>query len=146
MEPGATQLLDRRAPLPAVPVPEPVLPGPLGWSSMAELPDAVPVVDRPDPAIYGADAFYPAEIVQPGPVQWQRGRRLLPLRVFPFRYNPVAGKLSYYPDVRITVRVEPGPKPAAEDAYQLQPGISEPWAVNPPPPHRRWRRHAHPHR
>ena len=102
------QLLDRRAPLPAVPVPEPVLPGPLGWSSMAELPDAVPVVDRPDPAIYGADAFYPAEIVQPGPVQWQRGRRLLPLRVFPFRYNPVAGKLSYYPDVRITVRVRAG--------------------------------------
>ena len=39
-------------------------------------------------------------------LQWQGGRRLLPLRVFPFQYNPIAGTLRYYADLRVTVRVQ----------------------------------------
>ncbi len=130
VEPGRAELIARPSPLPAAPVPQPVV-GPLGWG--AEWPDAVAVADQPDPAIYGADAFYPTALVQAGGVQWQRGRRLLALRVFPFQYNPVAGILRYYPDIRITVRVEPGAEPAAEAASQLQPGVANPWAsaVNP---------------
>jgi hypothetical protein len=48
-----------------------------------------PRFDRLDPAIYGVDAFYPAAPVVVGAEQWQRGRRLLALRVFPFQVNPV---------------------------------------------------------
>ncbi len=106
VEPGESIAIGQPTHLPAVPVPQPILPGPLGWSAEAERPAAVPVIDRPDGQIYGADAFYPAALVQPGPEQWQRGRRLLALRVFPFEYNPVAGVLRYHPDIRIIVRVD----------------------------------------
>ena len=66
----------------------------------------VRTVDQPDPTIYHADALYPASVVEAGAVQWQGGRRLLPLRVFPFQYNPVAGTLRYYADLRVTVSVQ----------------------------------------
>ena len=105
IEPGSVIEIQRQAPLPAVPVPQPILPDTMGGSSVADWPAAVPVIDRPDPEIYAANAFYPASIVQPGVEQWQAGRRLLALRVFPFQYNPVAGMLRYYADVRVTVRV-----------------------------------------
>ncbi len=104
-EAGAAQVLSHRPALPAVPVPQPADPNPLGWSAGVDQAAAVRTVDRPDPAIYGADAFYPASLVEAGAVQRQGGRRLLPLRVFPFQYNPVAGALRYYPDLRVTVSV-----------------------------------------
>ena len=86
--PGA-RLLDQGVDVAAVPVPDLAPPGPHGWAADVELPGAVPTVDRPDPAIYGANAFYPSSPVVPGAVQWMQGRRLLALRVFPFSYNPV---------------------------------------------------------
>ncbi len=103
--PGAAVLIPVAAALPAVPVPQPILPGAAGWDD-TDRPTAVPVVDRPDPAIYRADAFYPASVVQAGPVQWQRGQRLLAVRVFPFQYNPAAGVVRFYADMTVTVRVE----------------------------------------
>ena len=95
-----------RGPLPAAPVPEPPAPNPLGLLADMDQAADVRTVDRPDPAIYAADAFYPASVVEAGAVQWQGGRRLLPLRVFPFQYNPVAGTLRYYADLRVTVSVQ----------------------------------------
>ncbi len=65
--------------------------------------DFLPALDRPDPTIYAADAFYPAAPVQAEELGWQAGRRLLAVRVFPFQYNPVRGELRYYPDIRVTV-------------------------------------------
>ena len=112
---GETRVLRRERPIPAVPVPQPVSPGPAGWTG-ADLPGAVPTLDRPDPAIYRFNGFYPASIVRTGAVQWQRGRRLLPVQVFPFEYNPVAGVLHFHPDIRVTVRVHPGGQAAAPAA------------------------------
>ncbi len=99
--------LDQRAQVPAVPVPQLPEPMPQGRAPVADETDLLPVLDRPDPAIYAVDAFYPAAPVVAGDVQWQRGRRLLALRVFPFQYNPVTGELRYHPDIAITVRVTP---------------------------------------
>ena len=71
------------------------------------LPVDAPTVDQPDPSIYAVDAFYPASPVVAGAEQWQRGRRLLALRVFPFQYNPVTRQLRYHPDLHITVHLTP---------------------------------------
>lgn len=105
VEPGAAQLLSQPTPLAAVPAPQPVEPKPYGWLTGEDLPAAVATLDRPDPAIYQTDAFYPATLAQAGMIQWQAGRRLLQVRVFPFQYNPVAGMLRYYADIRVTVGV-----------------------------------------
>ncbi len=105
VEPGAAQLLSQPMLLAAVPAPQPVEPKPYGWLTGEDLPAAVATLDRPDPAIYQTDAFYPATLAQAGMIQWQAGRRLLQVRVFPFQYNPVAGMLRYYADIRVTVGV-----------------------------------------
>lgn len=70
-------------------------------------PTVAPTVNRPDPAIYSVDAYYPTSLVF-GEEQWQRGRRFLALRVFPFQVNPISGSVYYHPNVRITISVAPG--------------------------------------
>ncbi len=119
----------------AVPAPALDLRSPQGVT-MADGPDTVPVRDRPDPAIYGQDAFYPAEPVTVGPVQWQRGRRLLPIHVYPFQYNPVAGLLFYHPDLKITVRLRPAAAASSgECPGALAPGApAAPASPSPAPP------------
>ncbi len=102
---GSRVLADRLA-IPAVPVPDFALQGPESPVERPDLPGIVPIVDRPDPAIYQRNAFYPASPAVAGDVQWQAGRRLLAVRVFPFQYNPVTREIDYHPDVEITVRVE----------------------------------------
>ncbi len=92
--------------------------------------DAVPLADRPDPAIYAADAFYPAALVQAGTAGIQRGRRLLPLRVFPFQYNPLRGELRYHPDIRVTLTLAgpaalPGREADAFGATRVRRGVPE---------------------
>ncbi len=103
--PGAARLLSQPTPLAAVPAPQPVEPKPYGWLTGEDLP-AVSTLDRPDPTIYQTDAFYPATLAQAGMIQWQAGRRLLQVRVFPFQYNPVAGMLRFYADISVTVSVQ----------------------------------------
>lgn len=96
--------LSLSGPLPAAPSPEAII-MPWGWQGADDLPEAAPLRDWPDPAIYRRDAFYPAQPIQGGPEGWQRGKRLLAVRVFPFQYNPVAGTLRFLPDLRVSVRV-----------------------------------------
>lgn len=104
--------LDEQVVVPPAPVPPGAPLGPRGSFPGGELPAAVASVARADPAIYARDAFYPASPVVSGNVQWQRGRRLLALRVFPFQYNPASKTLRYHPDLRIAIRVAPGgPRP-----------------------------------
>ncbi len=102
-----TRVLTVPAVLPAVPVPDMPPAPPEGWNP-ENGPTAVPVANRPDPQVYATNGFYPQSPVVSGSEQWQRGQRLLALRVFPFQYNPVAGILRYHPDVRITIRITPG--------------------------------------
>lgn len=89
-----------------VPSPQVILDAPLTPQEIAERMAAAPLMAQPDPGIYGADAFYPSSPVQAGPEQWQRGRRLLMVQVFPFQYNPVTGKLLYHPDIEVRVTAE----------------------------------------
>lgn len=77
-------------------------------AELAELPSVAPVLDKPDPAIYAVNALYPASLAIAGDVQWQRGQRLLPLRVFPFQYNPVTHQLQYHPHISVKVTTIPG--------------------------------------
>ncbi len=101
-------ILTERVDVAAVPVPDIDLNGPVALHNQAELPSAVPVIDRPDPTIYGVDAFYPTSPVVAGEPVVQGGRRILPVRVFPFQYNPVTRQLRYHPDVLIQVQVQGG--------------------------------------
>lgn len=101
-----SRTLPQRLAIPAVPVPNLSLRGPESWTRRGDLPGAVPTVDRPNPAIYGTNAFYPASPALAGDEQWQRGRRLLAVRIFPFQYNPVTREVLYHPEVEVTVRVE----------------------------------------
>ncbi len=89
-----------------VPQPQVALDAPLSPQEVADRVAAAPAVPQPDPAIYAVNAFYPASVVQAGPEQWQRGRRLLAVRVFPFQYNPVTGRLLYHADVEVRVTTE----------------------------------------
>ncbi len=101
-----SRVLPQRPAIPAVPVPNLSLLGPESWTRRSDLPGAVPTIDRPDPAIYGVDAFYPASPAVAAAEQWQRGRRLLAVRVFPFQYNPVTREVLYHPEIEVQVRVE----------------------------------------
>ena len=87
------QTVPLSAPLDAVPVADLDLNSPYGALAQ-DVPDALPVVDRPDPAIYGQDAFYPASLAQAGP-EGVRRRAAAP-----------AG-------ARLPVPVQPGPRRAA---------------------------------
>jgi hypothetical protein len=125
--PGSRILAERFA-VAAAPVPNLDLNGPVAPQDLEALPSSVPVVDRPDPGIYGVDAFYPASPVIAGEPVWQDGRHILPVRVFPFQYNPITRQLRYHPDLQITVQVsdgEEGTLPAAPQGT----GFYEPTAL-----------------
>ncbi len=100
-----SRLLDERIAIGAVPVPDLNLNGPTSLEDLATLPSYVPTVNRPDPGIYGANAFYPASPVVAGEAVPHDDGRILPVRVFPFQYNPVTRQLLYHPDLRIIVRL-----------------------------------------
>ncbi len=99
------QRLSAPTTLPAAPAPQLDLAGPGPATAIPDLADRAQLVARPDPAIYAADAFFPAEPVVAGLEAWQRGRRLLPITIFPFQYNPVREELSYHPDLHITITI-----------------------------------------
>lgn len=103
--------------------------GPTAWQDLPALPDEAPEIDRPDPAIYAVDAFYPASVVVAGQEQWQRGQRLLAIRAYPFQYNPIAGVLRYYPDIQIDIRVAAEGEPA-QPRRELSALPSQPFEVD----------------
>lgn len=101
------QLLRAPAALPTAPTTELRLDGPPSNYSQDEIAHALTVARRPDPEIYATDALYPGQYVQAGPEGLANGRRLLPLKVYPFQYNPVSGVLHYRPRVELTIHFEP---------------------------------------
>ncbi len=109
-------LLVRQVSIPAAPVPYPEAIDRSTAVNLGDYPAVAPTIDRPDPAIYEADAFYPASPVILGEEQWQRGQRLLAIHVFPFQFNPTTDSIIYHPDVRITVSVAAADPPVARGA------------------------------
>lgn len=120
-----SRILAERVTVNAAPAPNLNLNGPIAPQDLATMPSAVPVVDRPDPTIYAVDAFYPASPVVAGEPVQQGDQRILPVRVFPFQYNPVTRQLRYHPDLRLTVRLlageSAGPSAPQEDGNFYQP-------------------------
>ncbi len=57
----------------------------------------------PDGRIYGAVAWYPAEVVEVSGSGYLRDQRFLSLRVHPVRYNPATGQLEWYRRMRVRV-------------------------------------------
>lgn len=104
-EATGSYLLSGKHPIRSVPVPEQVAGSPTRLQDYGSGLPSVPVLDRPDPAIYGMDASYPEAPVLPGVEGCQRGRRLLPVRVFPFQYNPVTQEVLHHPQIKVTVHV-----------------------------------------
>ena len=104
-QPGPAVKLGIEGALPAAPTARLDLNGPTPWQQRTDLPQAVPEVVTPNPAIYAQNAFYPAELVQAGPEQWQNGRRLLAVRAMPFQVNPAQGQALFYPSIRIVITV-----------------------------------------
>ncbi len=104
-ESSGSRILAERVSVAAAPVPDLDLNGPVAPQDLPTLPSAVPTLDRPDPGIYGVDAFYPSSPVVVGEPVRQGDQRILPVRVLPFQYNPVTRQLRYHPDLLITVRL-----------------------------------------
>lgn len=120
-----SRILEERVTVAAVPAPDLDLNGPVAPQELSSLPSAVPLIDWQDPAIYTVDAFYPASPVIAGEPVQQGDRRVLPVRVFPFQYNPVTRQLRYHPDLRVAVRLLNGgtPAPAAASGDFYQPSV-----------------------
>ncbi|MBS1250136.1 MAG: Gingipain R2 [Chloroflexi bacterium] len=57
----------------------------------------------PKESIYAQDTLFPENPVQLGEDAWMRDQRLVPLRVFPFQYNPVQGDLVWYKTLRVEI-------------------------------------------
>ncbi len=111
MEVGAeVEILHAPASLPSAPVTELQLSGPMSSYTPEEVAAALAVKLRPDPVIYGTDAPYPARVVQAGPEGIAWGKRLLPIKVYPFQYNPVTGALHYRPRIEFSVHFTPAGK------------------------------------
>ena len=61
---------------------------------------------RPDAAIYSADAFYPEAIYTLSEPMYARDVRLVELRVYPIRYNPVSHTIWQAQRIHVTVEFE----------------------------------------
>ncbi|MBC8424344.1 hypothetical protein H8E07_09495 [bacterium] len=74
-----------------------------------------PLVYEADAAIYGVDAFYPAEAVVVSEVREIRGVDAAILAVRPFQYNPVTDQLRVLRDLRLEVDFTDGDGRFGED-------------------------------
>jgi hypothetical protein len=56
--------------------------------------------------VYGSDDVYPARAVEVLRTAGYRRYNLVDVRVTPFAYRPLSGKLSYYPDIKVRVKYQ----------------------------------------
>lgn len=68
--------------------------------------DAVNVVAGRDLAVYGANAFYPADIVVVDGYQQMRKWRMVQLTLSPVTYNPVAGRIRWLTSADLVISFE----------------------------------------
>ena len=128
---AASRVLEQHVTVRSAPAPDPSMTGLENWTQLPneELPTAVLTIDRPDPDVYGTNAFYPASPIASREVVWQEGRRLLPLRVYPFQYNPVTGELRYHPEIRIQIKVKASASTLQPEAAPVSAIVAAPQAV-----------------
>lgn len=97
-------------PLPA-PRPRPVrLP-----DNPQDLPVEAPVARLPDPAVYAAGAFYPAEIARLDRPQQLRGQRVARLHIYPLRANLAERQMEIVRSLRLRITFE---QPASPDSVR----------------------------
>lgn len=82
----------------------PLLPS-RGNISRDQDPSSVPYVKG---QIYTVDKVYPVHSIQPGDTYYIRGAKGLPVRVFPFSWNPVSGELRVIKSITIRVHLKNG--------------------------------------
>jgi hypothetical protein len=107
----AVQSLQLDAGIPPAPVVQPVWDSGLFSPFPGAPPDRIVAAELPDAGIYHTDALYPASRFQAGPDRWMAGKRLLPLRVYPFRYNPVRRTVEHAPEIAVRITVAPAVEP-----------------------------------
>ena len=93
-------------------------PVPIGIKNHPSL--ALAAGDAPNPAVYGADAAYPASQAELTSVQRLCGYRIAIVRIYPVQYLPASGKLISWPRLKVTVSLGNGPE-GAEAAAMLRP-------------------------
>lgn len=62
---------------------------------------------NPDPDIYSSSTLYPPDIFKTVTIQTKRGYRILFVNIFPVRYFPAEGKLSWCREIEIQVSTQP---------------------------------------
>ncbi len=69
----------------------------------------IPRRTAPDPAFYNSSRPFPPEIISRESLQWKKGFSILLLNLFPVRYRPAAGRISYFPRITVKVILHPDP-------------------------------------
>jgi hypothetical protein len=83
-----------------------------------------PLIYKPDPAIYERNAFYPAALFSVSEPMYYRDLRLVELRLYPLRYNPVSSNLFHARQLSVSITFHGAqwdnlrPPPVRYNAYQ----------------------------
>ncbi len=80
--------------------------------------DDSPMLLIKDPAIYDADALYPAQFARISEVHQMRGVDVATVGITPFQYNPVTRELTVYKNVEISVTFDGGSGQFGENEYR----------------------------
>jgi Peptidase family C25 len=94
-----------------IPVKEQVTLAPAQHAYPLSCPDEIQPVP-PDPRIYAMASPYPAQLYSQPKVFWCKGYQIVTFNLFPVRYIPSAGRLSYVEFMDVTVQTRPGDKPS----------------------------------
>ncbi|HEC02775.1 MAG TPA: hypothetical protein ENI81_04470, partial [Phycisphaerales bacterium] len=62
---------------------------------------------------YSTDGDFPGVLAEVGPVKNVRGQQCAIMRLYPYQYNPVARRLSVYPDLEVSLQFEGTIRPAS---------------------------------
>jgi len=80
--------------------------------------DPAPLIYREDPAIYGADAYYPAAPAALSPPRRMRGVDAVAVSLTPFQYHPGTRELIAYTEIELRIHFEGGNGIFGEDALR----------------------------
>ncbi|MFQ5398405.1 MAG: C25 family cysteine peptidase [Anaerolineae bacterium] len=111
------------------PAPQPTLAGAKPLELSVTSPDpglefASSTIYERDPAVYQNNAFFPYQALELSAPMYYRDMRLVELRLYPLRYNPISGVLSQAERLHVTVSFDGGdltdlrPLPSPGNSYQ----------------------------
>jgi len=69
--------------------------------------------DKPDPVIYGANSPYPPEIYEKRSAQYLDGYKIQIVNIYPVKYLPKSGRISYFTRMSVTVSIASQAKKSA---------------------------------